>query len=164
MSSFRFINQSSETDPLNTIPNEKPFPESLNPSYDRRILQLGYLNKRKIWLFDTFSRMDARIVSNNFELDFDFESNVNPDEKLITDIQSFLKLVFNETDEDCNLRCELGSTHNKEIDYYIDNNLVSRNLTNLSTGQNTILDIFLGILMDHSKIVPRQLFFWGSDN
>ena len=64
-------------------------------------------------------------------------------------------MLFNEAEENCNLRCELGTTHDKKINYFIDDKLVSKNLSNLSTGQNTVLDIFLGILMDHSKITNK---------
>ena len=158
MSSLRFVEHSSESDPLNPDPDlnlkskDNPFLRALDSSYDRRILQLGYLNKRKIWLFDIFHRTNTRIVSNDFDLEYDSDKDLNTDEKLVNDIKSFLKLLFNEVEDNCNLRCELGTTHDKNINYFIDDKLVSKNLSNLSTGQNTVLDIFLGILMDHSKI------------
>lgn len=73
------------------------------------------------------------------------EHRDGPATKILTPIEDFLRVLFGKTG---NVRWSIGARNRRQIGISIDNELVTSNLFQLSTGQAVLLDLFLAIIRD----------------
>lgn len=81
------------------------------------------------------------------------ERRDGPATKILSPIENFLRVLFGKSG---NVTWSIGARNRRQIGISIDNELVTSNLFQLSTGQAVLLDLFLAIIRDfdlsHSQL------------
>lgn len=139
------------------------FSRNISSKSERRIINYSPLRDNQNWLLDViFDRQALEIQTTPFPLNVNngitiplqaFQGYVGECSNIYQAILDFLKLLF-QTNE--SIRFGVGKRKNRNISIMLNEESWIQNLFNLSTGETSLLNIFLTIIKDYD--LTRTMF------